>query len=176
MGKQDFYFHQDLLVKVWQRQVFTIEAETIEEARTQAKKYTQFDVSHEDDIDVEEVQWLCDSEELIIPEDNDGDATIQVFETTGKFGGDLVADNHIENFTSINDDLLHETIADIAFNFGWEHHDEMDSRDMVRCIIRWAKEFEELHRNTDWTTRGDYLTEIDEFAADKIADYLLGNK
>ena len=44
MGKQDFYFHQDLLVKVWQRQVFTIEAETIEEARAQAKKYTQFDV------------------------------------------------------------------------------------------------------------------------------------
>lgn len=71
---------------------------------------------------------------------------------------------------------LYEAIADIAFNMGWEHFDDIDSREMVRCIIQWAKEFEKAHEKTDWASEADYLAEIDEYSSTKIAEYLLGKK
>lgn len=90
--------------------------------------------------------------------------------------GTLVADNSIENFKPANNDLLHETIADIAFNMGWEHFGDIDSREMVRCIIQWATEFEKTHEKTDWASEADYLAEIDGYSSTKIAEYLLGKK
>lgn len=93
MDKKEFEFYQDVKVTVWQRQHFRIEAESIEEAREQAKRYTQFDVSFEDDIDVDEIEWLYDTEELMIPEDNNGESTIEVYELDDKGKGIMIADN-----------------------------------------------------------------------------------
>ena len=93
MGKKEFEFYQDVKVTVWQRQHFRIEAESIEEARKQAEKYTQFDVSYEDDIDVDEIEWLYDTEKLMIPEDNNGESTIEVYELDDKGRGVMIADN-----------------------------------------------------------------------------------
>ena len=93
MDKKEFEFYQDVKVTVWQRQHFRIEAESIEEAREQAKRYTQFDVSFEDDIDVDEIEWLYDTEELMIPEDNNGESTIEVYESDDKGKGIMIADN-----------------------------------------------------------------------------------
>lgn len=102
MNKFDFY--QDVKVTVWQRQHFTIEAETAEEAREIAKRYTQFDVSCEDDVDVSEVEWLCDTEELITPEENGGCATIEVYEREGKYKGTLIADNAVSKELSAKEE------------------------------------------------------------------------
>ena len=93
MGKKEFGFYQDVKVTVWQRQHFRIEAESIEEAREQAKRYTQFDVSYEDDIDVDEIEWLHDTEEFMTPEDNNGESTIEVYELDDKGKGVMIADN-----------------------------------------------------------------------------------
>ena len=46
--------------------------------------------------------------------------------------------------------------------------DVVDSREMVNLIIKWANEFEQLHRNTDWSERGDYIDAIDNFSQEKI--------
>lgn len=174
MNKKGFKFYQDVLVSVWQRQHFTIEAESKEEAEEMAKQYGNEDVSY--DYAVDDSEYLFETADMIHPANNGGNQTIEVFECLSAYPGRLIADNHIENFKPRNDDLLHEAIADIAFNLGWEHHDDMDSREMARNIIRWAKEFEEKHRGTGWSTRGDYLDEIDSFTSDKIAEYFLNKK
>lgn len=63
---------------------------------------------------------------------------------------------------------LHQIIADIAINVGWERLDIIDSREMTNLIIAWANEFEQLHRSTDWAERGDYIDAIDSFSQEKI--------
>ena len=88
-----FDFYQDVKVTVWQRQHFSIEAGTIEEAREIAKRYNNQDISFEDDAEVDEVEWLYDTEEHITPEENGGCATIEVYERQGKYKGNLIADN-----------------------------------------------------------------------------------
>ena len=71
----------------------------------------------------------------------------------------------------LNQDLLHRTIADIAYNIGWEHHDEMDNKKMVEHIVDWAKEFEKIYRQSDWENTADYLEAVDDFCSNKIAEY-----
>lgn len=67
---------------------------------------------------------------------------------------------------------LHQIIADIAINVGWERLDIIDSREMTNLIIAWANEFEHLHRSTDWTERGDYIDAIDSFSEEKIKELM----
>ena len=93
MKKKRFEFYQDVKVKIWQRQHFTIEAETIEEARELAKQYANEDISCVEEVEVENIEWLHDTEERITPEENGGCATIEVFEYVGKYSGNLLADN-----------------------------------------------------------------------------------
>ena len=71
----------------------------------------------------------------------------------------------------INQDLLHRTIADIAYNIGWEHHNEMDNQKMVEYIVEWAKEFEKIYRQTDWRNTADYLETVDDFCSQKIIKF-----
>lgn len=68
---------------------------------------------------------------------------------------------------------LHETIADIALNVGARIHenDDVDSRELIGCIIDWAKEFEQLHLSTDWDET-DYILTIDEFSQQKWREYI----
>lgn len=93
MNKFDFY--QDVKVTVWQRQHFSIEAETAEEARELAKQYTDKDISTCDEVEADEIEWLYDTEEHITPEENGGCATIEVYEREGKYEGTLIADNAV---------------------------------------------------------------------------------
>lgn len=95
MEKKEFEFYQDIKVTVWGRQRFTIEAESREAAREIAKKYAESDVAHEiEDVDTE---YLFDTEELLLPEENGGCSTIEVYEFTGNyFNNEPIADNSIK--------------------------------------------------------------------------------
>lgn len=93
MGKESFNFYQDVKVSVWQRQHFTVEADTIEEAREIAKQYADEDISFNEDVEVGNIDWLYDTEEHITPEENGGCATIEVYEYKSRFEGELIADN-----------------------------------------------------------------------------------
>ena len=73
-----FEFIQDVKLSVWERQKFVVEAETEEEAIEKAKKFKDVDVSayEENFIDSE---TLYDTEELIHVSDNNGNATIEIY-------------------------------------------------------------------------------------------------
>ena len=76
MGKKEFEFYQDVKVTVWQRQHFSVKAKTEEEAREIAKQYTEKEIYYCDDVEVDDIEWLYDTEEYITPEENGGCATI----------------------------------------------------------------------------------------------------
>ena len=125
MEKKRFEFYQDVKVTIWQRQHFAIEAETIEEAREEAKKYADRDISCVGDVEVERVEWLYDSEEFITPEENGGNATIEVFEYVGKYGGNLLADNAPKEEAR---ELIGYQIVDCSGNYP----DDFDDHDVFR--------------------------------------------
>ena len=62
---------------------------------------------------------------------------------------------------------LFEAIADIAFIAGQKGFCSGDSREDIAEIIRWGKEFEAIHEETDWDDT-DYTTAIEAFAANKM--------
>lgn len=62
---------------------------------------------------------------------------------------------------------LFETIADIAYYAGFTKYYSGNSREDVNCFIYWAKEFELIHKETDWNVI-DYLLCIDAFVNKKI--------
>lgn len=101
MGKERFDFYQDVKVMVWQRQHFSIEAETEEEARELAKQYAEKDISFCDDVEVDDLEWLYDTEEQITPEENGGCATIEVYEIEGKYKANFLADNTKKEFSEL---------------------------------------------------------------------------
>ena len=104
MEKKEFEFYQDVKVTVWQRQHFRIEAESAEEAREIAKQYANQDISFLEEVEVEEIEWLYDTEEHIIPEENGGCSTIEVYERLGKYKGDLIADNAKPGLSAISEE------------------------------------------------------------------------
>lgn len=71
------------------------------------------------------------------------------------------------------DERLLETLADIAFNAGWRQPEDVDSRELVWKIIDWAREFESLYKDVKWSEGDmDYITMIDQFANEKLDEYL----
>lgn len=160
MEKKSFDFYQDVKVTVWQRQHFTIEAESAEEAREIAKRYTQFDVSFEDDVDVSEVEWLCDTEELIIPEDNGGCATIEVYEREGKNKGTLIADNAVSKDLSAKKE--ERELIGYQIDFG---EDEWPEGLWSFQVFRTKKDVEDYI----------FLEELDEKYYDRIVEIYRGD-
>ena len=80
-----FNFYQDVKVQVWNRQFFTIEAETQEEANEIASNFKCDDVT---DTDIDEVtlgdnETLFDTQEVIYNDEN-GNATIEIFDENNK--------------------------------------------------------------------------------------------
>lgn len=64
-----------------------------------------------------------------------------------------------------------ETVADIAYNCGHSRFRISDnSRENIGRIVSWAKEFNDMHRETDWN-EVDYIETIDTFTEAKIAEY-----
>ena len=61
-----------------------------------------------------------------------------------------------------------ETVADIAYACGLNRlHLSDNSRERIRTMISWAREFNERHKDTDWDET-DYLETIDAFIATKL--------
>lgn len=78
-----FNYTQDQLIKVWERRTFTIEADTQEEADEIAKRIakTNYQVYSEDEDSIlfNNNEILYDTEENLLPEENNGYFTMEVF-------------------------------------------------------------------------------------------------
>lgn len=68
---------------------------------------------------------------------------------------------------TVEDVKLFEAIADIAFIAGQKGFFSGDSREDIAEFIRWGKEFEAIHEDTDWDEE-DYTSAIEAFAANKL--------
>lgn len=75
---EKFRFKQDVKVTVWVRQSFTIEAENKEDALKKVERFKTVDVTSEI-LDVE-LKTLRDTEELMLPEENDNQCTIELYD------------------------------------------------------------------------------------------------
>jgi hypothetical protein len=93
-----------------------------------------------------------------------------VSENHSKFGTPEENDQKLR----LNDEqpslLIFETIADISYAAGAVGFDSGDSRADVQHFIHLARVFEEETKYVDWEAEDgvDYITEIDEFIAEKI--------
>jgi hypothetical protein len=67
-----------------------------------------------------------------------------------------------------NQELL-EIVADIAYSAGEEKFFSGNSRQDISEFIRWAGQFEQQHKETDWH-REDYILAITDFAKEKISN------
>lgn len=74
----EYSFYQDVKVEIWQRQYFTIKADTKEEALEEVEKYKRRDVS--EDFIVEHSEYLFETESMLSPEENGGYATIELYD------------------------------------------------------------------------------------------------
>jgi hypothetical protein len=80
--KQEFDFILDEKVNVWNRKRFSIEAETIEEAKAKAIEL----VKNAEDIDFDYSEYVYESEELMDLEKNNGNPTIVLMDTEKNCG------------------------------------------------------------------------------------------
>lgn len=76
--------------------------------------------------------------------------------------------NHMNDLQyTIEDNKLFESIADIAFMAGQRGFCSGDSRSDVAEFIKWGKEFEDIHEDTDWD-EVDYVETIEAFMNTKL--------
>ena len=89
MEKFDFY--QDRKVTSWERTFFTVEAEDYDAAINAVKSWDGEDVAclSDDRVSLIENRSLWETSEAMSPEDNNGEATIEIF----YYNGDLIAAN-----------------------------------------------------------------------------------
>ena len=64
-----------------------------------------------------------------------------------------------------------QAVADISYIAGYEKHYSGNSRFDISEYIWWAKEFEQIHKKTDWDNE-DYMLAIEQFATEKIKQAL----
>lgn len=78
-------------------------------------------------------------------------------------------DKYLEREISIPISPIGETIADIAYLAGQYGYYSGDSRADMQHFVYLAKQFEHLHKNTDWEGGDlDYMTEIESFAKEQL--------
>lgn len=84
MGKYKFY--QDCKVTSWERDYFSVEAESYEEAVAIVRSWNCEDVSNLIDsrLCYEEWEALRDTSERLFPEENDGYLTMEIFNQDGE--------------------------------------------------------------------------------------------
>ena len=75
---EKFRFKQDVKITVWVRQSFEIEAENKEDALKEVERFKTEDVTGE--IDDVELETLWDTEELMLPEENANQCTIELYD------------------------------------------------------------------------------------------------
>ena len=74
--KQEFDFYIDEKVTIWNRFKFSVEAETLDEAKEKAKIIA---INEREDFDFDDSLFLHDTMETIEPEENDGNSTLELF-------------------------------------------------------------------------------------------------
>ena len=74
--KQEFDFYIDEKITIWNRLKFSVEAETLEEAKDMAKFMT---INDREDIDFDDTILLYDTMEVIEPEENNGNSTLELY-------------------------------------------------------------------------------------------------
>lgn len=74
----EYSFYQDVKVEIWQRQYFTIKADTKEEALEEVEQYKKRDAS--EDYIVGHSEYLYETERVLSPEENGGYATIELYD------------------------------------------------------------------------------------------------
>jgi hypothetical protein len=74
--KQEFDFYIDEKITIWNRLKFSVEAETLEEAKDMAIFMTTND---REDIDFDDTILLYDTMEVIEPEENNGNSTLELY-------------------------------------------------------------------------------------------------
>ena len=74
--KQEFDFYIDEKITIWNRLKFSVEAETLEEAKDMAKFMT---INDREDIDFDDTILLYDTMEVIEPEENYGNSTLELY-------------------------------------------------------------------------------------------------
>lgn len=67
----------------------------------------------------------------------------------------------------MNQKLL-EALADISYFAGQREYYTGDSRADILDFIWWAKEFEHIHRNTNWDSE-DYMLAIELYSVAKLS-------
>lgn len=82
---KEFEFYQDIKVTVWERQRFSVEAESYEQALEIAKEYQHKDVSC--DYPIGDSEMLFETEEFLTPEENGGFSTIELYNDNHEFIG-----------------------------------------------------------------------------------------
>ena len=78
--KKEFEFTLDEKMTIWSRKQFTIEADTVEEARQKAIEL----VENEEEIDFYSSEYLHGTEDLMELSKNDGHATIVLMQNEGR--------------------------------------------------------------------------------------------
>ena len=78
--KKEFEFTLDEKMTIWSRKQFTIEADTMEEARHKAIEL----VENEEEIDFYSSEYLHETEDLMELSKNDGRATIVLMQNEGR--------------------------------------------------------------------------------------------
>jgi hypothetical protein len=65
---------------------------------------------------------------------------------------------------------LFEAVADIAYIAAEKGYRTDDSREMIFEFIKWAKDFEYIHKNIDWGVNSplDYIDSIYHFVIFRI--------
>ena len=75
----------------------------------------------------------------------------------------------------MNELNLMATVADISYIAGTRKHYSGNSRFDIAEFIYWAKEFEKIHKRTDWDQE-DYMLAIEKYADEKIKQARKDNK
>ena len=90
---KEFDFYIDEKVTIWNRLKFSVEAETLEEAREKAIYMT---TKGREDIDFYDSELLHDTLTELEPEDNQGNSTVELY---CKNDADLIYENTEKNLT-----------------------------------------------------------------------------
>ena len=82
----EYKFYQDRKVTSWERDYFSVKANSYEEAEAIVRSWNCEDVSNiiDNRLCYEEWQALTDTSESMLPEENDGNPTIEIFNEDGE--------------------------------------------------------------------------------------------
>lgn len=78
---KEFRFYQDVKVKTWVRQSFSVEAESKEEALKMVERFKTEDIGSSDEQNlIYDTEWITEAWEEMSVEDNGGFSTIELYD------------------------------------------------------------------------------------------------